>query len=269
LVVAPSARADDRQAACLAASEKAQHLRNAGKLSEARAELVECGRAECPKLIQQDCTQWMSELLAVLPSVVPGAKDKKGRDLVDVRVAIDGKLVAETLDGKPVPVDPGVHTFRFSTKGAPDVEEKVVVRQGEKNRMLTVTFATPGDAAPGSDATTPAEPGRSAPIAAWTVGGLGLVALGAALFIQLDANGDARDLRETCAPRCTQDEVESIDDRFTMAKVMAGVGGALVVTGVVLWIMHASSGPPSRASAALPFISPRPALGGGGAVFRF
>ena len=52
-------------------------------------------------------------------SVVPAAKDKKGRDIVDVKVSIDGKVVTETLDGKALPVDPGVHTFRFETKNAP------------------------------------------------------------------------------------------------------------------------------------------------------
>src|SRR5262245_61165144 len=91
-----SAFGADDKAQCVAASEKAQQLRNAGKLSDARDQLVTCGRAECPKLIQQDCTQWMSEVLAILPSVVPGAKDKKGRDIVDARVSIDGKVAAET-----------------------------------------------------------------------------------------------------------------------------------------------------------------------------
>src|SRR4051812_23385078 len=86
-----SAHADEKQA-CLAASEKAQQLRSAGKLGDAREQLNVCGRPECPKLVQQDCTLWMTELLASLPSIVPSAKDRKGRDLVDVRLTIDGKL---------------------------------------------------------------------------------------------------------------------------------------------------------------------------------
>jgi hypothetical protein len=108
------AAADDKQA-CVAASEKAQQLRSAGKLGEARDQLNICGRSECPKLIQQDCTQWMSEVLANMPSVVPGAKDRKGRDLVDVRLSVDGKVATEMLDGKALVLDPGVHTFLFET----------------------------------------------------------------------------------------------------------------------------------------------------------
>src|SRR4051812_3792936 len=82
----------DEKAICVAASEKAQQLRSTGKLVDAREQLTVCGRAECPKLIQQDCTQWTSEVLAALPSVVPAAKDRKGRDIVDVRLTVDGKV---------------------------------------------------------------------------------------------------------------------------------------------------------------------------------
>src|SRR4051812_16562109 len=94
-IVAPAAA--DEKAICVAASEKAQQLRSTGKLVEAREQLKVCGRRECPKLIQQDCTQWTSEVLATLPSAVPAAKDRKGRDIVDVRLTVDGKVVAESL----------------------------------------------------------------------------------------------------------------------------------------------------------------------------
>src|SRR5687768_9589040 len=69
--------APDEKAQCVAASEKAQQLRNANKLSEAREQLAICGRSECPKLVVQDCTEWMKELIQSLPSIVPGAKDRK------------------------------------------------------------------------------------------------------------------------------------------------------------------------------------------------
>ena len=44
LALAVEAHADDKQQ-CVAASEKAQQLRNAGKLSQAREQLATCGRA--------------------------------------------------------------------------------------------------------------------------------------------------------------------------------------------------------------------------------
>lgn len=257
-----TARADARTE-CVAASEKAQRARNAGKLSEARDQLAVCGRTECPKLVQQDCTQWMSEVLAILPSVVPGAKDRRGRDLVDVRVSVDGQVVTESLDGKPLLVDPGVHVFKFETKGAPPVDEKIVVRQGEKNRIVTVTFAI-GDEP--EDKAAPIEGerdrrGSSPPIAAFIVGGLGLAALGTALYINLDANADARRLRDECAPRCNPADVDDVDQRRIVAGVTAAAGGALLIAGVVLFFVH-NSGDSRGSRARGPAFAVAPITGG-------
>jgi hypothetical protein len=243
--------ADDPKQQCVSASEKGQQLKNAGKLEAARAELQICSRAECPKLIQQDCTEWMKDILNILPSVVPGAKDRKGRDLVDVKVSIDGKVATETLDGKAVNVDPGVHVFRFEGKGMAPVEEQVVIRQGEKNRILTITLgaADEKDKPPPPPPPPPPSTKSSPPIAAFIVGGVGLVALGVGGYIVLDANTDASDLRETCAPQCKEEDVKSIEDRRLIGGITAGVGGALLVVGVILFFTHSSSGGGSVKSA--------------------
>lgn len=238
---AAPASADEKQV-CVAASEKAQQLRSAGKLGEARDQLSICGRPECPKLVQQDCTQWMSELLATLPSVVPGAKDRKGRDVVDARVTVDGKVVTEVLDGKAIVIDPGVHTFVFESKGLPSVKEQIVVKPGEKNRIVTVTFATPEDApAPPSgagSANADGSSGSSPPVAAYVLGGIGVAALGAALYFDLAAIGDAHDLRSGCSPNCAPSDIDDVKTKYTVAGVTAGIGGALLVTAVVLFFVH-------------------------------
>ncbi|MBS2012312.1 MAG: hypothetical protein JST00_05475 [Deltaproteobacteria bacterium] len=268
-VMAAPARADE-QRTCLAASEKAQQLRNAGKLSEAREQLVVCNREVCPKLVQQDCSEWMRELLSSLPSIVPGARDKKGRDIVDVKLTVDGKVFTERLDGKPIALDPGVHRFRFETKGHPPVDEQVVVRQGEKNRILTVTFGGASDKSGKSDKSgeTIATDGEKSgpPIAAYVFGGAGLAVGAVALVINLGASSDAQKLRDTCAPNCSAAEVDDIDKRYAIAGVTAGIGGALFLTGVVLLVVHLTE-PSGHATAwrAPSWIAPRP----GGATFTF
>ena len=279
LTIAPPAAADDKQV-CVAASEKAQQLKNAGKLTDAREQLTVCSRTECPKLIQQDCTQWMSEVLAAMPSVVPGAKDRKGRDIVDVRVSIDGKPVTQSLDGKAIVVDPGVHTFHFETHGAPAIDEQVVVKPGEKNRLVTVSFARPeeapsggGGVSKGGGARTGAGAGddssSSPPIAAFVVGGLGLVALGLSGVFLLGANSDARGLRDSCAPKCNQADVDDIQQRYNITGVTAGIGGALLVTGVLLFFLHGKGGA-SRSGASTPFLlQPLYSPGGATALVRF
>ncbi|MBX3217578.1 MAG: hypothetical protein KF850_36440 [Labilithrix sp.] len=262
------ARANEKQV-CVTASEQAQQLRNAGKLSEAREQLAVCGRNECPKLVQHDCAEWMREVLAILPSVVPGAKDAKGRDLVDVRVSIDGKVVTEALDGKAIGVDPGVHTFRFETEGAEAVEEKVVVRQGEKNRIVAVTFAPPAESREPWGGARPKDEGAGAPpIAAYVTGGAGVLALGAALFVGLGASADARDLRGTCAPNCAQGDVDDIESRYVIAGVVAGLGGAALAAAVVLFLTH-DRGAKASASRFVPTVVPIARGVAAGAGFHF
>lgn len=263
----------DTRAECVTASEKAQQARNAGKLSEARDQLVICGRAECPKLIQTDCTNWMSEVIAVLPTIIPAAKDRNGRDLIDVKVSLDGKVLTESMDGKPLPVDPGVHVFKFETKGATAVDEKIVVKQGEKNRIVTVTFANeepeagakkPGPVDVARDGDHREDDGarhRSLPIAAFVVGGIGLVALGTALYINLDANADARRLRDECAPKCNPADVDDVEQRRIIAGVTAAAGGALLIAGVVLFFVH-NSGDSRGSRAHGPTFAVAPITGG-------
>ncbi len=237
------ARADEKRE-CVAASEKAQQLRNAGKLIEARDQLAVCGRAECPKIVQGDCTQWMAEVLNALPTVIPAAKDRAGKDIVDARLTIDGKPVTDTLDGKAVPVDPGVHTFRFETKGAAPIEQQVVVRQAEKNRILPVTFAIGEDAATKQHDEQQQQPSGGAekssgpPIVGFALAGAGLVGGGIAAYLGLSADSDARNLRDTCAPKCTQSQVDDVKSHQQTAVIVAVASGVIFAAGVALIIIH-------------------------------
>ena len=142
--------------ACLGASEKGQRARTAGKLREARDQFLLCGNEGCPAMVRRDCTQWQGEIIAMLPSVVFGAKDKAGRDLFDVTVSMDGEPLLRKLDGKSVAVDPGPHTFKFEVAGSPPVVERALVKEGEKTRVITVTFAS-GAAQPDDDSALPSD----------------------------------------------------------------------------------------------------------------
>ncbi|MDB4934485.1 MAG: hypothetical protein JWP87_1457 [Labilithrix sp.] len=144
-VLAPLRASADVQA-CLAASEKGQRGRAAGKLREARDQFLFCGSEGCPAMVRRDCAQWQGEVIGMLPSVVFGAKDKGGRDLFDVTVSMDGETLVRKLDGKSVAVDPGPHTFKFESAGAAPAIERALVKEGEKTRVITVTFPDVGTA---------------------------------------------------------------------------------------------------------------------------
>lgn len=234
------ARADGTEK-CIAASEHAQELRNAGKLAAAKDELAICGAADCPKIIQTDCARWMSEILSSIPTVVPAVKDARGRDIVEARFLIDGKLVAESLDGKSVAVDPGAHVFRFEAVGKTPQEERVAVRAGEQNRIVTVTLANAIEpqASPAAQPVSPS--GKPFPILPVALGAAGVILLGVALYMDLGATSDAHDLRSTCAPSCRPGDVDDIRTRYLIAGIGAGVGAAALIGAGVLYFTRSSS----------------------------
>ncbi|MGZ3420988.1 MAG: hypothetical protein ACXVEE_24150, partial [Polyangiales bacterium] len=129
-----SVRAHAGPEACFNAAVDGQKQRDAGKLLAARAQLIACAKSSCPDEVQKDCARWLGEVEATLPTVVFGARDGSGRDLLDVSVSVDGAPVGDTSQGKPVPLDPGAHKVKFERAGGISVEQVLVVRAGEKNR---------------------------------------------------------------------------------------------------------------------------------------
>ncbi|WP_437932449.1 hypothetical protein WMF37_25380 [Sorangium sp. So ce291] len=157
------ARAQPSKRACAAAYERAQGLRRDGKLIAAREALIACSQPTCPAAAVADCGPWLAEVEKSLPSVVIAARDAGGRERLDVRVLVDGRLLAAALDGKALPVDPGPHTFRYEPAGGPAVEERVLIREGEKNRAITVILGAPPAGAPSSPRPMVAPAAPSAP----------------------------------------------------------------------------------------------------------
>src|SRR5439155_14957973 len=106
------ARSDETDA-CLAAYENAQRLRKEGRLRASREQLGLCVQATCPNLVKRDCSRWTAELETMLPTVIVNARDPEGKDVLAVRVWVDGSIFLDKLDGKPHEIDPGVHVFRY------------------------------------------------------------------------------------------------------------------------------------------------------------
>src|ERR1700722_15398926 len=122
------ARADDK-AACFDAASKGQSLRDQGKLVEAREQFRRCAAQGCPTMVLQDCGGWLADVEKNVPTVVVTAKDGSGNDLVDVQVTVDGQPLLSKLTGEALPIDPGLHTFHFSTSGGGSATGKAVDRQ--------------------------------------------------------------------------------------------------------------------------------------------
>ena len=178
----------DEKAVCTDAYVAAQTLRNEHRLLNARDQLRTCARQECASQMRgemlKDCTTWLAQVEAVLPSVVFEVRDSSGNDLSAVHLMVDGQALADRLDGTALSVDPGEHTFRFETAGQPALERKLVIREGDKGRRERVVFGVAAPAPP--TVATQVAPSPAAPTAPPEDGGhgrrvLGLVSGGAGL----------------------------------------------------------------------------------------
>jgi hypothetical protein len=250
-----TAKADDTDA-CLAAYEKAQHLRKDGRLGASREQLNLCVQPKCHALIKRDCSMWVAELEKAVPTIIVNARDASGKDLLAVRVLVDGAVLQDRLDGKPHEVDPGIHLFRFERDGSLLAEEKIVIQEGEKSRVINVKVAA-GEP-PSSAPATRAETSAPAPIGGFVL--LGVGAVGASAFGILAALGqhELHEMRKDpggCAPRCDPGRVDAARNEIIAANVSLGVG--LVAAGLGTYLLLK----PRRAATGLE-LGLRPALGG-------
>jgi len=223
------ARADSAND-CTAAAESAQTLRNAGKLVQAQAQLRTCMKT-CPRLVQNDCGQWLHDVEMRIASVVVRATDARGTDVLNVRVTMDGALLMHRLEGLAAPVDPGVHRFVFEREGSVTVTQDVTIREGEKARTISVSLPDPPKAKQVEQPVREVRP--LFPTSSLVLGGLGVVGLGTFVVYHLSAKSDLDAMRTECAPRCPADGVDTLDQKILVSNIALGVG-ATALTGAIL-----------------------------------
>jgi hypothetical protein len=267
--VAPSlAHAESSTASqCIAAAEQAQPLRDRGKLRAAREKLLACSRPECPSFVRTDCTKWLADLDSVTPKVVFSAVDSSGTDLAEVRVSVDGELVAPRLDGRELEIDPGSHVIRFEHAGSAPVEQQIIIREGDLHRTLSATFplaAAPAPALP--PPAVSAEPvaergGRSLalPIALMGIGAAGLAV---ASYFWASGLSDHSTLGSTCAAThsCSQSAVDAGQAKLIAGDVSGGLG--VVAAAVGLGILVFGHGQPQTQASGTTSLHVQPVAGG-------
>jgi hypothetical protein len=265
------ARADASLAEeCIAAAEQSQPLRHDGKLRAAHQKLLACSRAECPAVIRADCTKWLADLDDAMPTIVVSAVDSAGADVADVRVSLDGDLLLTRLEGKEIPIDPGSHALRFEREGSDPIEQQVVIREGERHRVVTITFAPrPGAATTAATplpSTPPEEehPGESRrslvlPIA---LIGAGAAGIAVASYFWVSGLGDHSNMASECAPThsCSQSAVDSARGKLVAGDIVGGLGivGAGIGAGLLLFGRPGTQAAPSGSAS----IGVRPVAGG-------
>ncbi len=236
-----SARADDVDV-CVTASDEGHVLRDKGRLRAAREHFLTCSAERCPAIVRRDCAAWLAAVTDALPSVVVRARDTAGHDLLEVRVTADTEPLVERLDGRALAVDPGWRTFRFSTKDAPDVTQTVLLREGERGRVLDVVLGEMGREggalSNGSRRAAASTSTFSIPSATWVFAGFSLVGFGAAIGFGAAAKSAVDDMRQTCAPTCEPSRVDEARRDMIVANVALGVGAAALGTAAVLLLIR-------------------------------
>src|SRR5437762_1726433 len=161
-------------AQCVENHVKAQVLRTDAKLVQTREKLLACSRS-CPNVIQSDCTRWLEEVENLIPSLIVRAKAGTN-DIIDARLFIDDKLVATTLDGHEMSLDPGPHRVRLESAEGQEQRDVLLVA-GEQGRSVVFKFNK--SETPTSRETKTAAPIESRPVPAYVYvsGGFTLAAL--------------------------------------------------------------------------------------------
>jgi hypothetical protein len=233
------AHAADKQT-CLEAHTEAQRARRQAHLLAAKAQLLLCSQDRCPRPVAEDCTRWLSEVESEQPTVVFAARDESGRDVAEVLVFVDGAILLERLDGHPVEIDPGEHLVRYHWPNGQSAQDRVVVREGEKDRLIEVARPAVAEkiAAPlAVEAPIVEPPSHPIPTIAWVLWGGAVAAGGSFAYFGVSGRVQESDLARTCKGLCAADDVATVRRKYLIADVSwvtALVLGA-TATVIALW----------------------------------
>jgi hypothetical protein len=290
LLSATPASAKDSKRVCTpayVAYKSAVEQVKVGHVHEANELLQTCIESTCGGLIPK-CRALHDKLVSQMPTVVPVVTDETGAPRVDVQVKVDGQLLTSKLDGIGLPVEAGVHEFTFATDGGVCAAQKVMVVEGQRNRLITVSMhpaeqstqkpaaaseAVPVEAtassakgpsyaplheeagveAPSHDSTTreSTNGGRWAPPRSafpYILGGVGLAGVGAGALLTFWGNKDNSDLQAQCNPSCKQSSVDHIRTMYVAADISLGAGAAALAVTTWLFASSRASEKPSKAA---------------------
>jgi serine/threonine-protein kinase len=228
-----------------------------GLLVEARETLaavermpVSATETEFGKQAREDAAKLLADLLPRIPIVE-----------IAVKGAPAGQAVTIAIDGKDVPLDaaetgwrvnPGTHAIVTKTPGRADKSTSVTVKERERRKVEVAFAATSATSAGGTapelarkDAVpslaADASSGDGTRIIGLVVGGTGLVAMGIGGIVGLSAKSSWSNAKtDHCGTGiCDEEGKRLTDDAHSLgnkATIVVGIGAALAVGGVVLWL---------------------------------
>jgi hypothetical protein len=270
--LAPAAQADMTKKQCAATNAEGQSLRLDGKLGAARVQFEMCGDPHCPAMVRDDCAQRLQEIDRTQPTILFEVDDAAGGSVGAVKIALDGRPVADGLVATAMRVDPGEHSFTFTTAGGAAVTKTFVLKEGEKERRERIVLpqtAAPPEAAEGPVHAADRTGMSTQRMLGLVAGGAGVVAvavgsvLGALTF---SAAGQAKSDCESstsCANHSLAVSEHGVADTYGTASTVAFIGGGvLVAAGAVLFFSAPrASSPPTTGWMLTPSVLPSKGAG--------
>lgn len=237
---------------------EAQQLEKDGKLLAAREKYLSCAVESCGKNLSKECRERYEAIQPRIPTVTLEAW-RGETQLTTFEVTVDGVAVKAT--GAAVELDPGTHTFVFTVDGQ-SVKQQFMAVESKKGQSvkgvfpvaskppepkpeanLEPTFETKPEPKPEANS-KPEE--DSSPVAGsyrgplgLLVGGLGIAGMGVGVALGLSAKSlaDSADCRgSVCATQAAADTRHMAVSRAGTATIVFGVGAALAVGGIVVWL---------------------------------
>lgn len=240
---------------CVDAHSRGQDAKEQGKLALARKLFLSCAQSSCPTVVQADCARFADDLSNLQPTLVLLARDGNGNDLPNTSVTIDGVLVATSLDGRPIDIDPGNHTLKF-THGTKVEVLTIVIGSGEKGRTVAARFGSPTPAATSRAKDVPlahpiarspvsrtTHPGAAMPIAL-TGGGIALIGAAVAFYGHSRVPASCSLSTNQCAAPPGDPVFQKASDAastMNVGIVVGSVGAAAMVGGLVWYVAGATT----------------------------
>lgn len=227
-------------AACVQAHTSGQREAKAGRLKAASELFASCVSQDgCPDPIRAECAEFYRNTERSVPTVIFAALDEQGADLIQVRVYSSAQVLTESLDGRPIAVDPGEHHFRFELPNGQMLESDVLVREGEKNRIVSMRAKAAASATP-APSTEGHEARRKLPTGFWVASSVSAAALASWGVFAVVGYGKQSNLAE-CSPNCgasSRGDYDAMRRDYLIADISLGV--ALASAGVATWLFFSS-----------------------------
>ncbi|MBN2195508.1 MAG: hypothetical protein JW751_22000 [Polyangiaceae bacterium] len=230
-------RAEDTER-CATAYEHAQEDRQRQRFFSAREQLALC-LLECPTVLARDCSDWLRDLEARMPTLEIVVRDERGATVTPSAVSVDGRALAG--DELTVELDPGEHRVEVRGKSGFVEQVTLTLRPGDRIRHVTTVRPPPPAATPPAKPAAPptreAPEGRGRlPLGPGLLGAFALAALGVGGTLDLSGFVEGQHRRQTCKPDCTDEDVDAIERRLLVGDLFLGTGAAALGVATVWWV---------------------------------